>query len=135
MKGFKEFIMRGNLIDTAVAFIMGIAFASVVTSFTNLLLSCIGKVLGGKEPNFNDWAPGGIPVGVFLTALISFLLLALVVYYAIVLPVNKFREITEKDAEETPESDTAILAEIRDHLVSGGSSDAKRSAGSDFPEA
>ncbi|MFZ2625371.1 MAG: large conductance mechanosensitive channel protein MscL [Propionibacterium sp.] len=130
MKGFKEFVMRGSLIDTAVAFIMGVAFASVVTSFTNLLMSCIAKVLGGHQPNFNDWAPGGIPVGVFLTALISFLILALVVYYAIVLPINKLRELQKHgQSEETPESETAILGEIRDLLASGAG--AKRAGGSD----
>lgn len=127
MKGFKEFVMRGSLIDTAVAFIMGVAFASVVSSFTNLLMSCIAKVLGGREPNFNDWAPGGIPVGVFITALISFLILALVVYYAIVLPINKLREIQKHgESEETPESETAILGEIRDLLATGTGSNAKR---------
>lgn len=130
MKGFREFVMRGSLIDTAVAFIMGVSFASVVTSFTNLLMSLISKLLGGHQPNFNDWAPGGVPLGVFITSLISFLILAAVVYYAIVVPINKLRELQQRGkSEETPESETAILGEIRDLLSANAAPVARRGTG------
>ena len=63
VKGFKNFLMRGNLIDMAVAFIMGTAFATVVKSFTTIILDLLGKL--GGTPNFSGWVPGGIHVGAF----------------------------------------------------------------------
>lgn len=118
MQGFKEFIMRGNLIEMAVAFIMGVAFKDVVDSFTNIVLSLISALLGG-EPNFDNFMPGGIPVGAFLTTLVSFLLVATVVYFGIVLPFNKFNERFKKAEEEAPAgpSEAELLTEIRDALV------------------
>lgn len=114
MKGFKNFIMRGSLIDTAVAFIIGAAFGAVVTSFTQIVLDLLGKL--GGTPNFSSWAPGGVHVGTFLTALISFLILAAVVYFAIVVPINKMRELRHPDAEKT-QTEAEILTEIRDLLA------------------
>lgn len=115
MKGFKDFILRGNLIELAVAFIMGAAFKSVVDAFTNIVLSLISKVMGGP-PNFDEYLPGGVPVGPFLTQIVSFLLIAAVVYFAMVLPVNKLRErlVTEGDPVAT---ETDLLTEIRDLLA------------------
>ena len=119
MKGFKEFIMRGNLIQTAVAFIIGTAFAAVVSTFTNVILSLIALVLGGREPNFDNWAPGGIPVGTFLTALISFLMVAAVVYFAIVKPMNALEARRKKGQEDEgiPPTEADLLTEIRDLLA------------------
>ena len=129
MKGFKEFIMRGNLIQTAVAFIIGTAFAAVVSTFTNVILSLIALVLGGREPNFDNWAPGGIPVGTFLTALISFLMVAAVVYFAIVKPMNALEARRKKGQEDEgiPPTEADLLTEIRDLLA--GKRGAERFAG------
>ncbi|MFC2641473.1 MAG: large conductance mechanosensitive channel protein MscL [Propionibacterium acidifaciens] len=129
MKGFKEFIMRGNLIQTAVAFIIGTAFAAVVSTFTNVVLSLIALVLGGREPNFDNWAPGGIPVGTFLTALISFLMVAAVVYFAIVKPMNALEARRKKgqEDEDIPPTEADLLTEIRDLLA--GKRGVERSAG------
>ena len=129
MKGFKEFIMRGNLIQTAVAFIIGTAFAAVVSTFTNVILSLIALVLGGREPNFDNWAPGGIPVGTFLTALISFLMVAAVVYFAIVKPMNALEARRKKGQEDEgiPPTEADLPTEIRDLLA--GKRGAERSAG------
>lgn len=113
MKGFKNFIMRGNLIDTAVAFIIGVAFGAVVTSFTQIVLDLLGKL--GGTPNFSGWTPGGVHVGSFLTALISFLVVAAVVYFAIVAPITKLRE--RRPEAEKSASETELLAEIRDLLA------------------
>ena len=88
LKGFKDFIMRGNLVEIAVAFIIGGAFATVVTSFTAVVLSLIAKATGGKNPDMTSYRPGGIPLGVFLTATIAFLILAFVVYFFVVTPYN-----------------------------------------------
>jgi large conductance mechanosensitive channel len=116
MKGFKDFIMRGNLVELAVAFVMGAAFASVVTTFTAVLLSLIGKA--GGRPNFNSYNPGGVPVGVFLTALISFLILAAVVYFFIVKPYEAARtRFARQEEDAAPPEDVQLLKEIRDLLA------------------
>ena len=113
MKGFKDFIMRGNLIELAVAFIMAGAFAKVVEAFVNIVMSLIGKL--GGTPDFNNWKPGGVPVGAFLTVLVAFLILAFVVYFFMVKPYEAAKARFEKpaDAEDT---EISVLAEIRDEL-------------------
>jgi large conductance mechanosensitive channel len=78
MSGFKNFILRGNLIELAVAFVMGTAFASVVTATVALIMGLVGKI--GGEPDFSRWKPYGLLVGAWLTALVSFLVIAAVVY-------------------------------------------------------
>lgn len=116
MTGFKNFIMKGNLVELATAFIMATAFASVVTATVALIMDLIGKL--GGTPEFSSYAPGGVSVGAWLTALISFLILAAVVYFAIVVPYTKAQEKWfPKNSEEvgTPE-DVALLTEIRDLL-------------------
>jgi large conductance mechanosensitive channel len=116
VKGFKDFIMRGNLVELAVAFVMGAAFAAVVTSFTAVLMSLLGKI-GGK-PDFNAYKPGGVPVGIFLTALVSFLILAAVVYFFVVKPYEAARERFAKVEEDAaPPEDVQLLKEIRDLLA------------------
>lgn len=117
MQGFKEFIMRGNLVELAVAFIIGGAFATVVESFTAVIMDLLGKL--GGTPNFSSFAPGGISVGVFLTALVSFLILSFVIYFGVVKPYNYARKRFEKDVieeEVEPTAEEALLAEIRDLL-------------------
>ncbi len=122
MSGFRAFLLRGNLVELAVAFIMGGAFASVVTSFTALLLSTIAKISGGEQPNFNRWEPGDLPVGVFLTALVAFVILALVVYFGVVTPYQraKARFFPDKVEQEGVTEEVALLTEIRDALVARG---------------
>ena len=118
LKGFKEFIMRGNLVELAVAFIIATAFALVVTSFVNVILSII-TLLTGDGFNFNDWQPGGVPLGAFLTALISFLIIAAVVYFFVVVPYNRLQARRAKGEEPTPPSEeVTLLTEIRDLLAS-----------------
>ncbi len=118
VKGFKEFIMRGNLVELAVAFIIGGAFATVVTTFTGVILAVIAKITGGKNPNMDDFHPGGIPIGVFLTALIAFLIIAFVVYFFVVTPYNHLQERMAKGEEPAaPAADIALLTEIRDLLA------------------
>lgn len=115
MTGFKNFIMKGNLVELAVAFIMATAFAAVVTATVNVIMDVIGKV--GGTPNFSSWNPGGVSVGAWITALISFLILAAVVYFAIVTPYTKAQErFFPKKSEEGTPADIALLEEIRDLL-------------------
>ena len=113
MTGFKNFILRGNLIELAVAFIMAAAFAAVVTAFvawlTSLMPDTASEIFSNAEP-----------FGAFLNAVISFVLLAAVVYYFIVLPYTKAKErFFPAEPEGTP-ADVALLTEIRDLLQAQG---------------
>ena len=116
MTGFKNFLLRGNLIELAVAFIMGTAFATVVKATVDLLLGAIGKV--GDQPDFSGWTPGGLLLGAWVTAVIAFLVMAGVVYFFIVLPYTRAKEhyFGASDEPGTPE-DVALLTEIRDLLA------------------
>jgi large conductance mechanosensitive channel len=118
LRGFKDFIMRGNLVELAVAFIIGGAFATVVTSFTAVILSLIAKVTGGKNPDMTSFKPGDIPLGAFLTAAIAFVILAAVVYFFVVTPYNRLQARMSRGEEAAPPApDIALLTEIRDLLA------------------
>ena len=113
MSGFKNFLLRGNLIELAVAFIMGAAFASVVTAFT----AVITANLPGLDGTFENTKEGD--VGFFLNAFIAFVLLSAVVYFFIVLPYTKAKEkFFPAEAPGEP-ADVALLTEIRDLLAQG----------------
>jgi large conductance mechanosensitive channel len=116
VSGFKAFILRGNLVEIAVAFIMGVAFAAVVTTFTDMLMGFIGKA--GGQPDFSKVEVAGVNVGLFINAVISFLIIAAVVYFFVVVPYTKAKEKYFPSAEPdgTPE-DIVLLTEIRDALV------------------
>lgn len=120
MSGFKNFILRGNLVELAVAVIMGTSFAAVVTAFTGMLLSAVSKATGGKEPNFDDFAPGEVLVGPFLTAVIAFLILATVIYFFVVTPYTKAKDKYFPDEPAGTPADVALLEEIRDLLKARG---------------
>ena len=120
LRGFKDFIIRGNLVELAVAFIIGGAFATVVTSFAEVVLSLVAKLTPVANPDMTSYRPGGIPVGGFLTALVAFLLLAAVVYFFVVTPYNALQERLSRGEEAAPPSaETALLTEIRDLLAAG----------------
>ena len=94
IKGFKEFIMQGNVVDLAVGIVIGAAFGAVVNSFVNdVLMAFIGAIFG--EPNFNSlvWevGDGKVMYGSFLTALVSFLIVAAAIYFVVVVPMNHLR--------------------------------------------
>lgn len=115
MTGFKNFVLRGSLVELAVALIMALAFTAVVTATVDLIMSLIGKV--GGQPDFSGWRPGDLPVGAWLTALISFLVLAAVVYFLIVKPYTAAKERYFPAEEEGTPADVALLQEIRDLLA------------------
>jgi len=118
MKGFKDFVMRGNLVELAVAFIIAAAFATVINAFTDVILSLIGKL--GGQPDFNSIKPGGVPIGAFLTALVAFLIVAAVVYFFVVKPYEsaKTRFARSAEVDAAPNEDVVLLTEIRDLLAS-----------------
>ncbi len=119
MSGFRAFILRGNLVELAVAFIMGAAFALVVKEFTDMLMGFLGKI--GGQPDFTQVTIAEVNVGRFVTALISFVILAAVVYFFVVVPYTRAKErfFPTTEPEGTPE-DVALLQEIRDALVTRG---------------
>ena len=115
--------MRGNLVELAVAFIMAAAFAAVVTALVDVIMGFIGKL--GGQPNFDGVKIAGVVVGTFITALISFIILAAVVYLFIVVPYNKLQERRARGQEPeqiAPAEDVALLQEIRDLLAARSSS-------------
>jgi large conductance mechanosensitive channel len=114
MKGFKEFLMRGNLIELAVAVIIGGSFNTVVKTFTDLLMDVIGRF--GAVPDFSKTSVAGISVGAFLSAVLAFVLTAFIVYFFVVLPYNRLSNLRKKDQPEVAASTEDLLAEIRDIL-------------------
>lgn len=115
MTGFKNFILRGNLVELAVAFIMAAAFASVVTATVGLIMDLIGKV--GGTPDFSNYEYKGISIGIWLTAVISFLIISAVVYFFIVKPYTIAKERYFPSPEPGTPEDVKLLQEIRDLLA------------------
>lgn len=116
MQGFKEFLMRGNLVELAVAVIVGSVFSEVVKTFTKILMDIVG-MLGG-QPDFSKVAIGDVNIGNFLNATITFLITSAVVYFLVVKPYNALRDRFSKKQEEEPAGPTSeeLLGEIRDLL-------------------
>ncbi len=116
LKGFKDFVLKGNLIELAVAFIIATTFATVVTSFTDTLMGFIGKV--GGQPDFSAVELAGVNVGTFINALISFLIVAAVLYFFVVTPYEKAMARFKKEEPEAVKPDEVlVLEEIRDLLA------------------
>ena len=114
MGGFKAFILKGNLIEIATGLIMALAFASVVSTFTEWLTGLL------PESDSNIFSTESQSFGAFLNAVIAFLIMAAVVYFLIVLPYTKAKErFFPSEAEGTP-ADVALLEEIRDLLRARG---------------
>ena len=120
VQGFKEFVMRGNVIDLAVAVVVGAAFGAVVKAFSDYIINPIIAAMGGGDTIGLGFSINGkfVDIGAVITAIISFLITMLVVYFVFVLPMNKIRarSIKEPEAAATP-PDIALLTEIRDLLA------------------
>ena len=115
MTGFKNFLLRGNLIEVAVALIMALAFTAIVDATVVLIMGLIGKI--GGQPDFSEWKPGGLLVGAWVTAVVSFVIIAAIVYFLIVMPYTKAKErFFPADEPGTPD-DVKLLEEIRDLLA------------------
>ena len=119
LKGFRDFILRGNLVELAVAFVIGVAFAGVVSSFVdNLLMPLVGKI--GGEPDFSGIELGGIPVGQFVNDVVAFVITAAAVYFLVVVPYTKVMERLKKPQETTAEAvseEVVLLRQIRDLMA------------------
>lgn len=127
LKGFRDFILRGNVIELATAVIIGGAFTAIVTAISdniiNPLIAAVGSPeVGGLgfrirpevEATFVDF-------GSVITAAINFLIVAAVVYFVIIMPMNKLNELRKRGAaeEDVPPTQEELLAEIRDLLAKG----------------
>jgi len=122
---FRDFIAKGNMVDIAVGFIMGVAFTALVGALVEYVLIPIIAIPFG-EPNFDSiiWTVNGseILIGSFITALAVFLLIAVAVFFFVVKPYNAYKARMEESGEDeavTP-SEVDLLTEIRDALVSEG---------------
>lgn len=127
IKGFKEFIMRGNVVDLAVAVVIGGAFAAVVETVVTSVIEPVLNRVGGADAATGLGIQLGAPrntetfinLGAVINALIVFLLTAAVVYFVFVVPMNTFNERRLRGREEPAEEiseDVALLREIRDLL-------------------
>ena len=124
IQGFKEFIMRGNIVDLAVAVVIGTAFAAVVDVVVSSLITPLLNAMGGAEASglgfhiISSNPATYMDFAAIINALIVFLLTAAVVYFVIVVPMNKVNEKLGYGAEEEePSEDVALLTEIRDLLA------------------
>lgn len=131
LQGFKDFIMRGNVIDLAVAVVIGSAFTAIVTAFSDHLINPLLAVLGSPEVEGLGFElrPGNsatmIDFGAIITAILNFLIIAAVIYFVIVMPMNKLNELRVRrlEVEEGTEEvapEVALLEEIRDVLKNQG---------------
>ena len=123
LKGFKDFVMRGNVIDLAVAVVLGAAFTAVVNAVVKGLITPVIAAVFGK-PDLTQVGNFTInnaqfSLGLILDALFNFLIIAAAVYFIIVLPVNKLLERLAQGREAEPEApspEVLLLTEIRDSL-------------------
>lgn len=123
LKGFKEFLSRGNVIDLAVAVVIGAAFTGLVTAFTEKVVQPLIDRIGagpGNEYGILKISLGGDPetfidFNAVVSAFINFVLVAAVIYFVIVLPYKKLRERGE--VQQADETELSLLTEIRDLLA------------------
>jgi len=122
LQGFKNFILRGNVVDLSVGIVIGAAFTALVESFTAAFINPLLQLFGATEER-----PGGgfhigsvlFPVNTFVNGVITFLLTAAVLYFLVVTPMNKLAKLRNKGAEpesEAPSEEVLLLREIRDAL-------------------
>jgi len=125
IKGFRDFILRGNVVDLAVAVVIGAAFGAVVTSFTNNIVNPLVAAAGGANINglgfqINSENPKTVVnIDLVITAAINFVIIAAVIYFLVVVPVNRLAELRKRGEHPEPAApaeDILLLQEIRDLL-------------------
>jgi len=119
---FREFVLRGNVVDLAVAVVIGAAFGAVVTSLVENIITPLIAAIGG-QPDFSDLAftinGSRFGYGAFINAVVSFLIIAAAVFFLVVKPLNALLARRKRDHEAEPEApapDVMLLEEIRDLL-------------------
>jgi large conductance mechanosensitive channel len=138
LKGFKEFILRGNVLELAIAVVIGTAFTALVSGFTRFIINPVIAAFGGHSVDGLAFylVPANkatlVDIGSLLTAFITFLITAAVVYFIFVVPMNKLNERRTRGAaadvaEPAVPTELELLIEIRDLLA------AQRRAGAEHP--
>lgn len=124
LKGFKDFVLRGNVVDLAVAVVIGAAFGTVVTALVDGLINpLIAAIFGSPDlTGVGVFEVNGaiFSIGLVLDAIVKFLIIAAAIYFVIVMPMNKLAERRQKGIEPEPEApaeDVLLLTEIRDLLA------------------
>jgi len=121
LREFRDFVMRGNVVELAVAVIIGAAFGAVITAFTAAFITPLIALIGGKSDfgALRFTINGTVfPYGQFLNALISFLIIAAVVFFFVVRPMNKvMARMKQGEEPEAPSAEVATLIEIRDLIA------------------
>jgi large conductance mechanosensitive channel len=123
LKGFKDFLMRGNVVDLAVAVVIGAAFGTVIAGLRDGLINPLIAALVGK-PNLDKVGNftlnhAEFSIGLVLTAVVNFLMIAAAIYLFVVMPLNKLAELRAKGVDpetKSPSEEVELLTEIRDSL-------------------
>ncbi|PNY81105.1 large conductance mechanosensitive channel protein MscL [Deinococcus koreensis] len=121
IQGFRDFIMRGNIVDLAIAVVTGAAFVALVGAFTTAFIEPLIKLVSGGGKVGGVFTVNGVDFnyGLFITAIITFLLTMFIIYSVVVVPYNRIRErMTKPAAPAVPEptAEERLLVEIRDSL-------------------
>jgi large conductance mechanosensitive channel len=127
LKGFRDFLFRGNIIDLAVAVVIGTAFVALVAAFTASVITPILAVFGGQNAlgwgfQLTDNPATFVNIGALVTAIITFVITAAVVYFLVVVPAKKAQGLLARDeaVEEAVDEQVVLLREIRDSLRAQG---------------
>jgi large conductance mechanosensitive channel len=127
LKGFKEFLARGNIVDLSVAVVIGTAFTALVTKLSESIIQpLIDRIGAGGDKNYGILKIGigggqTIDLNVLLTAAINFILVAAVVYFFVVVPYNRLRK--KGEVEQAQDTELSLLTEIRNIIRDGSSAE------------
>lgn len=118
LKGFKDFITRGNVVDLAVGVVIGVAFGSMVTQLTKSFLEPLIKLITGGRKVGGVFTVNGVEFdyGAFINSVITFLLTAAAIYFFVVVPMNKWFRRKQEAPPAEPSDEVKLLTEIRDRL-------------------
>ncbi|MEU0494702.1 large-conductance mechanosensitive channel protein MscL [Mycobacterium sp. NPDC006124] len=126
LKGFKEFLSRGNIVDLSVAVVIGTAFSALVKTFTDVIITPLTSRIGanGSDVGLLKVSIGGgqvIDLNLLISAAINFVLVAAVVYFFVVVPYNRLRK--KGEVEQAQDTELSLLTEIRNLLKDGTSAE------------
>ena len=126
LKGFKEFLSRGNIVDLSVAVVIGTAFAALVKTFTDAIITPLTSRIGASSTDVGvlKVSIGGgqvIDLNLVISAAINFILVAAVVYFLVVVPYNRLRK--KGEVEQAQDTELSLLTEIRNLLKDGVSAE------------
>jgi large conductance mechanosensitive channel len=120
IKGFRDFLMRGNVVDLAVAVVIGAAFGAIVKAFSDGIIGPLIAAIFG-QPNLDSVGKFTIngavfSIGLVLTAILNFVIIAAAIYFFVVVPMNAIKARTAKEEEVADAEEIVLLREIRDAL-------------------